>query len=286
MHFVRVNLSFTAVLFTYFFKNPPLPDDSDKNGNKKEFHWAIPKVTNSEKYFVAQLLSPTKELFKKTPKQILDLDVNTLPAIDPSGIQLSLVERQSEMPGRSKSAIPCIMSDPDLWPTTFEQFNRPGCINQDVQRQTLEAIIGSPNPTFDKYLRPEFIQLAPPLHCSLDEELVWMNPPVEEHLPQWDASLCKNSSVGTEVRRLMLKAFAGPLVLHQQQQLLSELEKNPSLVFHTGLTPAKLPDLVEANPLIAIEVLLKLMQSNQSDKLWPLVYRVSQRRKLNDRLHT
>lgn len=190
------------------------------------------------------------------------MDITKLPSVDVSGLHLALVERQSEMPAQSKAAIPCVISDPDLRPTSFEQFSKPGCINPDVQRQTIEALLASTNVPSSRFLRPEFIRLAPPLHTA-DDELVWLGPVEPEYPVLWDSSACIGNSVGTEARRLMVKAFKGPLVLQQQQQLLSELEKDPKLVYHVGLTPAKLPDLVENNPLVAIEVLLKLMQSNQ-----------------------
>jgi len=201
-------------------------------------------------------------LFKKTPTQVLQMDVASMQSFDVSGLQLALAERHSEMPAICKVGIPCVVPDPDLKPTSFEQFNKPGSINPDVQRQTIEALLTKENAPVENCLRPEFIRLVPPLHLA-EDELVWMNPVDPDHHISWDYSMCISNSAGTEARRLMLKAFKGPLVLQQQQQLLTELQKDPKLVYHIGLTPTKLPELVENNPLVAIEVLLKLMQSNQ-----------------------
>uniref|UniRef100_A0A6M2CZP1 CCR4-NOT transcription complex subunit 11 n=1 Tax=Rhipicephalus microplus TaxID=6941 RepID=A0A6M2CZP1_RHIMP len=233
--------------------NPP----EETGGKKPEFAHVIPKLTLQEKYFVTQLLTiPAKDLFKKTPWQILNLDESSLQMGDSGGIQLSFAERQSEMPQSSRSGIPLIIHDPDL--------RRP-IIGSDVPSpaKAMQQLLTTEKPPVEGVFQPEFLRLVPPLH-DCDGELAWLIPvEQEEHLPLWDPTLCQSDTTGPEAKRLMARAFKSTLTQQQQQQLLDELTADPKLVYHVGLSPAKLPELVENNPLVAIEVLLKLMQSSQ-----------------------
>ncbi len=112
---------------------------------------------------------------------------------------------------------------------------------------------------------PEFVRPPPPVLEVADTEWVWLNPDYAPRL-LWDPAMCQDDSKGAEVRELMAKAFKGPLIPQQQQQVLLELERDARLVYHCGLTPQKLPDLVENNPMIAIECLFKLMASAQKNE--------------------
>ncbi|KAJ0398325.1 hypothetical protein ATCC90586_001781 [Pythium insidiosum] len=109
---------------------------------------------------------------------------------------------------------------------------------------------------------PKFMRLPPPIMELDTTELIWLNP---DYCPTllWDGTMFEDSSHGMELRELMAKAFVGPLIPSQQQKVLADLEADPKLVYHCSLTPQRLPDLVENNPMIAIECLLKLMSSNQ-----------------------
>ncbi|XP_022741411.1 uncharacterized protein LOC111293002 isoform X4 [Durio zibethinus] len=108
-------------------------------------------------------------------------------------------------------------------------------------------------------LIPHWIRPVPP-RFPVDNELVWLNPD-NNHELQWDQGMCADTSRGAAVRDLIAKALKGALEPNQQEQVLGELVKDPKLVYHCGLTPRKLPELVENNPLIAVDVLTKLINS-------------------------
>ncbi|KAF5751749.1 CCR4-NOT transcription complex subunit 11 [Tripterygium wilfordii] len=109
-------------------------------------------------------------------------------------------------------------------------------------------------------LGPQLIRPLPPMLQILRGDLVWLTPD-NNHELSWDHGMCADTSRGAAVRKLIAKALKGALAPNQQEQVLVELSNDPKLVYHCGLTPKKLPDLVDNNPLIAVEFLTKLINS-------------------------
>lgn len=70
--------------------------------------------------------------------------------------------------------------------------------------------------------------------------MVWLNMvSPAEHQVALDVTACVWNCAGVEAKKLMVKAFKSALTLQQQQHLLAELDNDPKLVYHIGLTPSK-----------------------------------------------
>ncbi|CAL1168037.1 unnamed protein product [Cladocopium goreaui] len=112
-------------------------------------------------------------------------------------------------------------------------------------------------------LEPAWARPVPPLLEATVDEVFWLSPSQLLSEPLWDYTMCVDTSRGTEVKELIGKAVKTPLPPNQAQVIVDGLSQDAKLVYHCGMTPKKLPELVENNPQIAVEVLLKLMGSSQ-----------------------
>eukprot|EP00090_Calanus_glacialis_P004550 TRINITY_DN13405_c0_g1_i1.p1 TRINITY_DN13405_c0_g1~~TRINITY_DN13405_c0_g1_i1.p1 ORF type:complete len:458 (-),score=152.22 TRINITY_DN13405_c0_g1_i1:124-1497(-) len=225
------------------------------------FGCQLPRLVPAERQFLTQLVAGQgKDYMKKCPANISSADPTTVPQVDLTGVQLALAERQSELPHTARATVSGIISDPEL-------PQDPASAHAGAaQRRTIEELLVGPEPPGMKTLRPEFMRLAPPLFLR-EDEMIWQDPVDFSHITyEYDHSLLEHEEDGTEAKKLTQRACKSTLTLGDQQRLLSELERSsdPLVVSGLGLTPAKLPDLVENNPMIAIEILLKLMQEGSS----------------------
>ncbi|XP_077231626.1 CCR4-NOT transcription complex subunit isoform X1 [Tasmannia lanceolata] len=162
------------------------------------------------------------------------------------------------------AAVQNVVSDPDI-PSGCDvnspelEFSHPGAKPRIGYGDRDGAITGLLQNVSFEGLDPQWIRPLPPRLPVQDGELVWLNPD-NNHELLWDYGMCADTSRAA-VRDLIAKSLKGPLVPAQQEQVLVELANDPKLVYHCGLTPRKLPDLVEHNPFVAVEVLIKLMTS-------------------------
>ncbi|CAE8614110.1 unnamed protein product [Polarella glacialis] len=212
-----------------------------------------------ERKFLLQFLtSPPKELPKQSVKDFLTgCDPSEFPTIP----DLDAFRRMHQegapqvIAGLALGIRPCVRdrSDESYWvPTTGDDAEE---IASGLDLNSEELTLLSLEPTWS---RP-----VPPLLETTVDEVFWLSVPHLLCEPMWDYTMCADTSLGSEVRELIVKAVKAPLPSSQQQVIFSGLEQDAKLVYHCGLTPRKLPDLVENNPAIAIEVLLKLMSSSQ-----------------------
>ncbi|VDQ01882.1 unnamed protein product [Trichobilharzia regenti] len=86
------------------------------------------------------------------------------------------------------------------------------------------------------------------------EELIWLNPDIVEHDFHWNSSV-ELVNMTVELRQLIATAMASTLTQSQQHTIVQAIKDNPNL-----------PNLVNRNPVIAIEVLQLLITSPKRDE--------------------
>ncbi|GFP91745.1 ccr4-not transcription complex subunit 11 [Phtheirospermum japonicum] len=226
-----------------------------------------------ERAFVLQLLGSSsmidsRELLKQSAADYVknfDLSSHSFPTRE--HLQQQYCDKTLSEPFKfyfKDHAVKNVLPDPDVprgCNSNSPEFDaQPGLTPKIGSGNRDETVAGLISSSSLEGLSPQWIRPSPPRFPVMDGELLWLNPEINHEL-LWDYGMCADTSRGAAVRDLIGKALKAPLIPVQQEQVLVELANDPKLVYHCGLTPTKLPDLVENNPMIAVEVLIKLVNS-------------------------
>ncbi|KAK4414022.1 CCR4-NOT transcription complex subunit [Sesamum alatum] len=226
-----------------------------------------------ERAFILQLLGSSympnsREFLKQSAADyIKNFDLSSYSFPQREHIQQQYCGKVQQEPFKcvfKDNSVKNVVPDPDVprgCNSNSPEFDaQPGVTSKIGSGNIDEALAGLLSSLSVEGLGPKWTRPFPPRLPVMDGELLWLNPDINHEL-LWDYGMCADTSRGAAVRDFIAKALKGPLVPMQQEQVLVELANDPKLVYHCGLTPKKLPDLVENNPMIAVEVLIKLVNS-------------------------
>lgn len=87
--------------------------------------------------------------------------------MDTSGLQVSVAEKQSEMPFLSKIGVPCVITDAETSRYGFDNYQQS---ELDLMKNAaIEGLLVGPDAPYRQCMKPEFMRLAPPLHVAENE---------------------------------------------------------------------------------------------------------------------
>ncbi|XP_056861228.1 uncharacterized protein LOC108844367 isoform X1 [Raphanus sativus] len=161
-------------------------------------------------------------------------------------------------------ALKKLLHDPDVPrgcdPNSPEFDVQPGGNTKIGYGDRNEAVCGILGSLTMGGLAPRWIRPCPPRFPVHQSELLWIDPDNKNELV-WDDKMCADTSRGATVRDLLVKGLKVTLSPTEQEDITTALANDPKLVYHCGITPRKLPQLVERNPQIAVEIITKLINS-------------------------
>lgn len=204
-----------------------------------------------EVYFISLITSPSaRDIFKMNPNQIIKAAHECTTKPDFRHLRYSSLTTE-------KTSIKIASGTSVIIPDAENDDK-----SSSEQKEAISNLVaGNYAPSLSTF-EPSFIRVPPPLHQD-SGELLWVNPNSSEYTFEWEPLFVNNDTTEVEIRKLITKALKGTLPQQQQNFIREEISKNPKLIYHIGLSPSKLPALVENNCKIALEVLFHLSQSNQ-----------------------
>uniref|UniRef100_A0A182KB35 CCR4-NOT transcription complex subunit 11 n=1 Tax=Anopheles christyi TaxID=43041 RepID=A0A182KB35_9DIPT len=114
-------------------------------------------------------------------------------------------------------------------------------------------------------LGPTFMSVAPPL-LTCEDELIWLDlGSPSYHKPVYNSCSDAEPTPDKCLQTLLDQSFRQALSIADQQTLVNELEKDTQQTHLSCVTPEKLPNLIEYNPTIAIEILMRLLKTRHID---------------------
>ena len=111
---------------------------------------------------------------------------------------------------------------------------------------------------------PDYLRAIPQFYEMKNNEIKWLTP---SSVPEtiWDLDSGERTNQNEAIRGFLKEALHSKLTPEQCSAICSALESDPKLVFKSGIGNEEFEDLVNNNPNIAVEILVRLAKSKRME---------------------